>query len=95
MLVLTRFPGETIRIGDDIIITVVELRGDRVRVGIDAPKEIPVHRSEIYDSIHRKDLSKKVDQALSEKFDSSIDTNKPVSWEKITKEEVKKWKQSI
>lgn len=52
MLVLTRKRNERIVIGDDIVITVVEIRGDKVRLGFDAPKEIPVHRQEVYDAIH-------------------------------------------
>jgi len=54
MLVLTRKRDEKIIIGDDITITVVEIRGDKVRLGIDAPVEIPVHRQEVYDAIQRK-----------------------------------------
>ena len=42
-----------IMIGDDIVITVVEIRGDKVRLGIDAPKNVPVHRHEVYDDIKR------------------------------------------
>jgi carbon storage regulator len=51
MLVLSRKKEEKIRIADDIVVTVVEIRGDKVRLGIDAPKEIPVHRQEVYDAI--------------------------------------------
>ena len=54
MLVLSRHRDESIMIGDDIVITVVDLRGDKVRLGIDAPKEIPVHRQEVYDAIQRE-----------------------------------------
>jgi carbon storage regulator len=52
MLVLSRHRNEQIMIGKDVVITVVELRGDKVRIGIDAPKEIEVHRNEVYDEIH-------------------------------------------
>ena len=51
MLVLTRKTNERIRIGDSIVITVVEVRGDKVRLGIDAPREIPVHREEVHKAI--------------------------------------------
>jgi carbon storage regulator (csrA) len=52
MLVLSRNTDEKIHIGDNIVITVVEVRGDRVRIGIDAPREVSVHRQEIYEAIH-------------------------------------------
>jgi len=51
MLVLSRKKNECIIIDDNIIITVVEVRGDKVRLGIEAPREVPVHRSEIYEAI--------------------------------------------
>ena len=51
ILVLTRKCGEAIRIDDDIIVTVVDIRGDKVRIGIDAPSVTRVHRQEIYDLI--------------------------------------------
>jgi carbon storage regulator len=54
MLVLTRHVGEQIVIGEDIVIEVVQIRGDKVRLGIIAPVEIPVHRSEIKDALHRQ-----------------------------------------
>jgi len=53
MLVLSRRRDETIMIGDDIEITVVDIRGDKVRLGINAPRHIPVHRKEVYDAIKR------------------------------------------
>jgi len=52
MLVLSRKKNESIVIANDIVITVVEIRGDKVRLGIVAPKDVPVHRSEIYEAIH-------------------------------------------
>lgn len=51
MLVLSRHRDEEIIIGDDIIITVVEVRGDKVRLGITAPNNVPVHRREVYEAI--------------------------------------------
>ena len=53
MLVLSRKKNECIVINDDIMITVVEIREDKVRLGIEAPKEVPVHRREVYDAIKR------------------------------------------
>src|SRR5262245_29541403 len=55
MLVLSRKKNESIVINNDIVVTVVEIRGDKVRLGIVAPKEVPVHRQEVYDAIHGKD----------------------------------------
>jgi carbon storage regulator len=55
MLVLSRKKNESIIINNDITITVVEIRGDKVRLGIVAPKEVPVHRQEVYEAIHGKD----------------------------------------
>jgi len=54
MLVLSRQRDETIIIGDDIEITVVDIRGDKVRLGVNAPKHISVHRKEVYDAIRRE-----------------------------------------
>jgi len=54
MLVLSRQRDQTIMIGDDIEITVVDIRGDKVRLGINAPAEIPVHRKEVYEAIKRE-----------------------------------------
>ncbi len=52
MLVLSRKKNESIVINNDIVITVVEIRGDKVRLGIVAPKDVPVHRQEVYEAIH-------------------------------------------
>ena len=54
MLVLSRKKNESIVIDDKITVTVVEIRGDKVRLGIVAPKEVPVHRQEVFDAIHGK-----------------------------------------
>jgi len=53
MLVLSRKKNESIVINNDITIVVVEIRGDKVRLGVEAPKEVPVHRQEVYDAIRR------------------------------------------
>jgi len=54
MLVLSRLRDQTIMIGDDVEVTVVDIRGDKVRLGITAPPHIPVHRKEVYDAIQRE-----------------------------------------
>jgi len=54
MLVLSRHRDETIMIGDDIELTVVDIRGDKVRLGIKAPSSVPVHRKEVYDAIRKE-----------------------------------------
>ncbi len=54
MLVLSRQKDETIMIGDDVEITVVDIRGDKVRLGIKAPAHIPVHRKEVYEAIQQE-----------------------------------------
>lgn len=53
MLVLSRHRNESIVINDDIVITVVDIRGDKVRIGIQAPASVPVHRQEVYQAIKR------------------------------------------
>ncbi len=53
MLVLSRHRDESVRIGDDVVVTVVDVRGDKVRLGISAPSDVPVHRQEVYDAIAR------------------------------------------
>ena len=55
MLVLSRHRDESIMIGDNIKITIVDIRGENVRLGIDCPKVIPVHRQEVYDSIKKEE----------------------------------------
>lgn len=65
-LVLSRHRDESIIIGNDIVITVVDIRGDKVRLGIEAPRDVSVHRQEVYEAIHR------------EKAVQSVDTTDPV-----------------
>ncbi len=59
MLVLSRKKNESIVIGENIVITVVEIRGDKVRLGIDAPKEVSAHRKEVFDEIKQNGGSKR------------------------------------
>jgi carbon storage regulator len=69
MLVLSRKKNESIVINDDITIVVVEIRGDKVRLGVEAPKEVPVHRREVFDAIHRNDVAAESVEKASEKSD--------------------------
>jgi len=61
MLVLSRKKNESIIINDDITLTVVEIRGDKVRLGIEAPKNVTVHRQEVYDAIQNQ--AKQIDSS--------------------------------
>lgn len=58
MLVLTRKKNESVVIGENIVVMVVQIRGDKVRLGIDAPKEVSVHRREVYEAIKRGEVPK-------------------------------------
>ncbi|GMT41290.1 MAG: hypothetical protein IEMM0001_2025 [bacterium] len=57
VLILTRRTGETLNIGDSIQVTVLGIKGNQVRIGIDAPKDIPVHREEIYEKIKHEEFA--------------------------------------
>lgn len=61
MLVMTRQTNESIMIGDDVEITIVDVRGDKVRLGINAPREVSVHRKEVYEAIQREKQSQRED----------------------------------
>ena len=66
MLVLSRKKNESIVINNDITIVVVEIRGDKVRLGVEAPKEVPVHRREVYDAIKRNEQVSHEEDSASE-----------------------------
>ena len=75
MLVLSRQRDESIMIGDNVEITIVDVRGDKVRLGITAPREIPVHRREIYDTIQReKAAAAAAEKAAAEKPEKTAET---------------------
>ena len=57
MLVLTRRPGESIVVGENIVVTVIEIKGGQVRIGVDAPREVAVYREEIYEQVKQENLS--------------------------------------
>ncbi len=57
VLILTRRTGETLNIGDNIQVTVLGIKGNQVRIGIDAPKDVPVHREEIYEKIKHEEFA--------------------------------------
>ena len=66
MLILTRRPGETVMIGDDVTVTVLGVKGNQVRVGVNASKEVEVHREEIYVRIKQRQSNRRLgDSALT------------------------------
>ncbi len=68
MLVLSRQRDEVIMIGDDIRITIVDIRGNQIRVGIDAPKSVPVHRLEVWEQRQRKQRDTEIQTQTAEDF---------------------------
>jgi carbon storage regulator len=72
MLVLSRQKDESIMIGDDVEIIIVDVRGDKVRLGITAPRSIPVHRREIYDAIQREKSEKAQEQEQQDKQEKEL-----------------------
>lgn len=73
MLVLSRKKNESIVINDEITIVVVEIRGDKVRLGVEAPREVPVHRREVYEAIQRSQNG----EAKVESTENETDEERP------------------
>lgn len=69
MLVLSRHRDQRIEIGDGIVITVVDIRGDKVRLGIDAPPDVPVHREEVAEAIRREQASRPTPRPINPEDD--------------------------
>ena len=74
MLVLSRKKNESIVINNDITIVVVEIRGDKVRLGVDAPKEVPVHRREVYEAIKRNELANQAQESANAASEATSET---------------------
>ena len=72
MLVLTRKSNQSIMIGDDVEVSVLSVVGDKVRIGIQAPQEIPVFRTEIYLEIHRKDGESATEQDVRAEVNDAL-----------------------
>jgi len=73
VLVLSRKVNQSIMIGDDIEIKILEIRGDQVRIGIEAPKKVPVHRKEVYEAIVRENiLAAQMAAQVEEKIEESV-----------------------
>jgi len=92
MLVLSRQRDESIMIGDDVEITIVDVRGDKVRLGITAPREIPVHRREIYDTIQREKAAAAAEKApeAAEKASEAAEKAPEAKSEEVAEEKKEK-----
>ena len=80
MLILTRKLGETIRIGNEIKVTILEARGKQIRIGIDAPRDVTVHREEVYQMIKEQNIL-----AAEAGRDDSISESLSLVWNKLIK----------
>ncbi len=79
MLVLSRHRDESIMIGDDVVVTIVDIRGDKVRLGIAAPQDIPVHRQEVYEAIKRENERAKKLETKDTKIEESPESGPAAS----------------
>lgn len=73
MLILTRRVGETLMIGDEVTVTVLGVKGNQVRIGVNAPKDVAVHREEIYRRIEDEKRGKTSDSSVSTSYESDSD----------------------
>ena len=80
MLVLSRYRDESIYIGDDVVITVVDIRGDRVRIGVQAPSNVTVHRQEVYEAI-KNEKSSSISRKEPERSPSAPSSSLPLGQE--------------
>lgn len=75
MLVLTRRANQSIIIGDDVVVTVLEVRGDQVRIGITAPRDVTVHREEVYRALHEANVDAASTESVEVKTDEEISSS--------------------